>query len=91
MLSLCELRRASEVLAAQVSGARLQAVVQPDDRSIALTLYRGGPEAKGRHHVLLSCRAESARVSALSRPQRPHPPLSGQGIAVRGSGSCSAW
>ena len=61
MLSLCELRRASEVLAARVGGARLQAVVQPDDRGIALTLYSGGPEAKGRHHVLLSCRAESAR------------------------------
>ena len=75
MLSLFELRRAGEVLAAQVSGARLQAVVQPDDRSIALTLYSGGPEGKGRHHVLLSCGAESARVSALSRPpQAPTKP-----------------
>ena len=68
MLSLCELRRASEVLAARVGGARLQAVVQSDDRSIALTLYSGGPKATGRHHILLSCRTESARVSALSRP-----------------------
>ena len=65
MLSLTELRRAVTLLEAQISGHRIQAILQPDATSIILTTY-GGKEA-GRCHFRFSCRPRCARVShALS-------------------------
>jgi len=66
MLSLTELRRAATVLDAQISGHRIQAILQPDATSIVLTTY-GGREA-GRCHFRFSCRPRCARVSQLEAP-----------------------
>jgi len=66
MLSLTELRRAATTLDAQISGHRVQAILQPDATSIVLTTYGGG-EA-GRCHFRFSCRPRCARVSRLEAP-----------------------
>ncbi len=76
MLSLVELSRAVRALEARIAGHRVQAVVQPDDARVVLTTYGPAedPERR-RHHVLLSCRAEMARLALLERPPRaPAPP-----------------
>jgi predicted ribosome quality control (RQC) complex YloA/Tae2 family protein len=74
MLSLTELRRAATLLDAQISGHRIQAILQPDATSIVLTTYGGG-EA-GRCHFRFSCRPRCARISRLEKPPgslpRPH-------------------
>ncbi len=77
MLSLCELERAARALVAERRGARLERVVQPDDRELVLTLAGGDDRGPGdRAHLLLSCRAGAARVSLLERPRKapPSPP-----------------
>jgi len=66
MLSLTELRRAARLLDAQISGHRIQAILQPDATSIVLTTYGGG--AAGRRHFRFSCRPRCARVSRLEAP-----------------------
>ena len=66
MLSLTELRRAVTLLDAQISGHRIQAILQPDAKSIVLTTYAGG--AAGRCHFRFSCRPRCARVSRLEAP-----------------------
>ena len=74
MLSLTELRRAATLLDAQISGHRIQAILQPDAKSIVLTTYGGG--AAGRCHFRFSCRPRCARDSRLEAPPgsmpRPH-------------------
>jgi predicted ribosome quality control (RQC) complex YloA/Tae2 family protein len=74
MLSLTELRRAATTLDAQVSGHRIQAILQPDATSIVLTTYGGGDV--GRCHFRFSCRPRCARISQLEAPlpslPRPH-------------------
>lgn len=71
MLSLTELRRAATLLDAQISGHRIQAILQPDAKSIVLTTYGGG--AVGRCHFRFSCRPRCARVSRLEAPPRSAP------------------
>ncbi len=71
MLSLTELRRAATLLDAQISGHRVQAILQPDAKSIVLTTYGGG--AAGRCHFRFSCRPRCARVSRLEAPPRSMP------------------
>jgi predicted ribosome quality control (RQC) complex YloA/Tae2 family protein len=72
VLSLAELRRAARLLDARIGGHRLQAVAQPDERSLILTTYGGGAAARrgARQHVRLSCRPESARVSLCAEAPR---------------------
>ena len=62
----------ARLLDARIGGHRLQAVAQPDERSLILTTYGGGTEARrgARQHVRLSCRPESARVSLCAEPPR---------------------
>jgi predicted ribosome quality control (RQC) complex YloA/Tae2 family protein len=78
MLSLTELRRAATSLDAQISGHRIQAILQPDARSIVLTTYGGG--TAGRCHFRFSCRPRCARVSQLEAPPHsmPRPPAFAQ-------------
>jgi predicted ribosome quality control (RQC) complex YloA/Tae2 family protein len=71
MLSLTELRRAATLLDAQISGHRIQAILQPDAKSIVLTTYGGG--AVGRCYIRLSCRPRCARISRLEAPPRSLP------------------
>jgi predicted ribosome quality control (RQC) complex YloA/Tae2 family protein len=71
MLSLTELRRAVILLDGLISGHRVQAVLQPDAKSIVLTTYGGG--SVGRCHLRFSCRSRCARVSQLDAPPRSLP------------------
>lgn len=69
MLSLAELERVIPVLAWTVVGSRLQAVVQPDERRVVLTLYGAAHGEKAqRCHLLLCADPEGARVSLLAKP-----------------------
>ncbi len=71
MLSLVELSRAVRALEARIAGHRVQGVVQPDDASVVLTTYGPADDPEQRkHHVLLVCGAEMARVALLARPPR---------------------
>ena len=74
MLSLTELRRSARLFDAQVSGHRIQAILQPDATSIVLTTYGG--KVAGRRHYRLSCRPRCARISGLETPPHsmPQPP-----------------
>ena len=71
MLSLTELRRAATLLDAQISGHRIQGILQPDATSIVLTTYGGG--TAGRCHFCFSCRQGCARISRLEAPSRSMP------------------
>ncbi len=87
MLSITELRRAASLLDAQISGHRIQAILQPDATSIVLTTYGGG--AAGRCHFRFSCRPRCARVSRLDAPPRsmPRPPAFAQYLRSHTSGA----
>jgi predicted ribosome quality control (RQC) complex YloA/Tae2 family protein len=87
MLSLTELRRAASLLDAQISGHRIQAILQPDATSIVLTTYGGG--AVGRCHFRFSCRPRCARVSQLEAPlgSMPRPPAFAQYLRSHISGA----
>jgi predicted ribosome quality control (RQC) complex YloA/Tae2 family protein len=78
MLNLSELERIARVLEGRLIGQRLQAMVQAEPSSVALTFYgASGDDEKGaRTHLLLSCHPSFARVSALERLPRalPEPP-----------------
>jgi predicted ribosome quality control (RQC) complex YloA/Tae2 family protein len=71
MLNLTELRRAAATLENQISGHRIQAILQPDATSIVLTTYGG--KAAGRRHYRLSCRPRCARISGLETPPQSMP------------------
>jgi len=78
LLSLAELQRVVSVLAPQITGHRVQEVVQPDAQRVALTVY--GPvsaDESRRQHLLLSCHPETGRVSLLARLPRKAPRLLG--------------
>ncbi len=87
MLSLTELRRAANLLDAQISGHRIQGILQPDATSVVLTTYGGG--AVGRCHFRFSCRRGCARVSRLEAPPRsmPRPPAFVQYLRSHTSGA----
>jgi predicted ribosome quality control (RQC) complex YloA/Tae2 family protein len=71
VLSLAELSRAVRVLGPRIAGHRLQQVVQPDAYRVVLSTYGPARErSERRHHVLLSCHPEMARLSLLERPPR---------------------
>jgi len=78
MLSLRELRRAAEALDRVLSGARLRALAQTDDRSLYLRFHVPGAGEGGgrRHEILLSCHPEAGRVARVEeRPAAlPEPP-----------------
>jgi predicted ribosome quality control (RQC) complex YloA/Tae2 family protein len=61
MLSLKEVRRAADSLAARLSGTRLQRIVQADDFRLIME-FCGQSET---HVLLLSCRPQFARISSL--------------------------
>jgi predicted ribosome quality control (RQC) complex YloA/Tae2 family protein len=76
-MSLRELERAVAILEREIIGHRVQAIVQPDDETLALTLYGGGskPSAGRRRHLLLCCGPESARLSSPAlMPRAPASP-----------------
>lgn len=71
VLSLAELRRAVRSLDRIIAGGRLQRVVQPDEHSVALSIYGVGEET----HALLCCRPGFARLSILPfAPPAPSTP-----------------
>lgn len=89
MLSLAELERALRVLDARIAGHRLQEVVQPDAQRVVLTSW-GRRDGEGlRHHLLLSCARETARLSAVTRPPRalPTPPAFTQYLRAHALGA----
>jgi len=68
VLSLSELRRAGDVLARELEGQRVQAVVQPDAYTLVITCYgapSGGPG--GKRQLVLSAHPEAARVGLAER------------------------
>lgn len=77
MLSLAELKHLAPVLAAERVGARLEKIVQSDPTDLVLHLGGGVDRpAADRCLLMLSCRAKTARASALTKPRRapPTPP-----------------
>jgi predicted ribosome quality control (RQC) complex YloA/Tae2 family protein len=72
MMSLAELRRAVAIVDREGAGARVEKIVQPDDRRVVVSLYRAG---RGDLHLLFCCEAQSARLSAIAaRPAAPPTP-----------------
>ncbi len=65
MLSLSELQRAVRIIQEKVAGARLRRIVQPDALQLVLTLET----SSGKHHVLLVCSADAARISLTDRAE----------------------
>jgi len=72
VLSLVELRRVAEWLAAERAGARVSRIAQPGPMELVLHLSGGAERAPGdRCALLLSCQPGAARIS--ERPARPQP------------------
>lgn len=65
MLSLSELQRAVRIIQGKVAGARLRRIVQPDALQLVLTLET----SSGKHHILLVCSADAARISLTDRAE----------------------
>jgi predicted ribosome quality control (RQC) complex YloA/Tae2 family protein len=65
MLSLSELQRAVRIIQGKVAGARLRRIVQPDALKLVLTLETSSE----KHHVLLACSADAARISLTDRAE----------------------
>ncbi len=63
MLSLCELRRAAQIIHEKTLGKTLRRIVQPDAMQISLT-FEG---SAGKQHLLLSCSPENARICMTDR------------------------
>ena len=77
VMSLRELERAVAILEREIVGHRVQAIVQPDGETLALTLYGGGSKqaAGRRRHLLLCCGPDSARLSSPRElPRAPASP-----------------
>ncbi len=71
MLSFAELQRVVSVLGATRIGARIDKIVQSDPEDIVLHLSGGTDlEASDRLLLLLSCRKQTGRISALPRPRQ---------------------
>ena len=72
MMSLAELRRAVAIVDREGAGARVEKIVQPDDRRVVVSLYRAG---RGDLHLLFCCEPQSARLSGIgARPAAPPTP-----------------
>ncbi len=86
MLSLCELTRAVELVRTRWVDARVDKVVQPDARSVVLSLHH--PDA-GNGHLLLSTELRLARLSMLARKAAapPTPPRFAQLLRARLAGA----
>ena len=67
MLSLRELERVGAILDRALRGHRVQAIVQPDDYTVALEVYGREGEEATRRQLLLCCRPGSARVAYAPR------------------------
>ena len=66
MLSLCELRRAAQIVEETFSGATLRRVEQPDEHRLVLTLEG----SEGKVHILLSCHPQFARICLAEAPEQ---------------------
>jgi len=72
MMSLAELRRAVAIVDRECPGARVEKIVQPDDRRVVVSLHRAG---RGDLHLLFCCEPKSARLSVVERrPAAPPAP-----------------
>lgn len=77
MLSLKELRRASEIIDTEFRGHRVERWVQPDAQTLAFSVYgRDAEEDEGRKRFLrLSCAHQLSRISETGRlPKAPDRP-----------------
>ncbi len=63
MLSLCELRRAAQIIHGKTLGKTLRRIVQPDALQLCLT-FEG---SAGKQHLLLACSPENARICMTDR------------------------
>jgi predicted ribosome quality control (RQC) complex YloA/Tae2 family protein len=72
MMSLAELRRAVALLDPAVTGARVERIVQSDERRVVVSLHDRG---SAHRHLLLCAEPASARLSLLpARPAAPPAP-----------------
>ncbi len=72
MMNLAELRRAVALVDRTLRGARVERIVQPDERRVLLTLHRGGRDDA---HLLLCAEPATARLSCVeSKPAAPPSP-----------------
>lgn len=85
-MNLAELRRAVALVERRLAGARVERVVVPDERRVALTLYAAGA---GDVHLLLCVEPATARLSiAAARPAAPpSPPAFAQLLRARLGGA----
>ena len=65
MLSMCELRRAFQILETSLHGSVLKRIVQADASSLTLSFTGPGKRKTG---ILLSCDSEYARLCAAGEP-----------------------
>ena len=63
MLSLCELRRAAQIIHGKTLGKTLRRIIQPDALQLCLT-FEG---SAGKEHLLLACSQENARICMTDR------------------------
>jgi predicted ribosome quality control (RQC) complex YloA/Tae2 family protein len=86
MMNLAELRRAVSLVDAALRGARVERIVQPDDRRVVLTLHGSGRDDA---HVLLCAEPATARLSCVARkpPAPPSPPGFAQLLRARLAGA----
>jgi predicted ribosome quality control (RQC) complex YloA/Tae2 family protein len=77
VLSLCELRRAADIVNAAFAGHRVERFVEPRPGKLAISLYgRGGADASGGKRVLsFCCDPEVARIAEVEAlPKAPQNP-----------------
>ena len=86
MMNLTELRRAVALIDAALRGARVERIVQSDERRVVLTLHRSGREDA---HLLLCTEPATARLSCVARKPAapPTPPGFAQLLRARLAGA----
>lgn len=86
MMNLAELRRAVALVDAALRGARVERIVQPDERRVVLTLHRSGRDDA---HLLLCAEPATARLSCAARKPAapPTPPGFAQLLRARLAGA----
>ena len=86
MMNLAELRRAVALVDRTLRGARVERIVQPDERRVVLTLHRSGRDDA---HLLLCAEPATARLSCVARKPAapPSPPGFAQLLRARLSGA----
>ena len=77
MLSLHEMKRATQILNERFQGARIQGVFQSHPQEVVLALYRSGEASEDalRSHLILSCRPEFGRIALTKRKPQTRAPL----------------